>query len=790
MNELIEWVDQCFKRSSLDIILYRRQKDALYKLLEVFFNQKRIKGVFQMPTGAGKTVVAAGLIAILYRSRFLREKDIILYLTPRIILRDQVEEKFEQFFKIFKEKLPTFGEREVFEIKNLEEDVVNLLNNYLNVRQANEISILIVTPNGLHNFLKQYKSVDELNNASRIKLILLDEVHRVYFGPEILKSINMLINGIALKNASIIGLSATPIRQAIEYIGPILYSLSSLQAMEERILVGKLKIYSTNTKTKLIQMLDKDEWDVAVIERAEKYSDEILRILSRELEDFYTRDMNPLLKRIPKTLIVAANTTEANEIAENLRKRISELGLSNADELVRVAHYKVSKAEKEIDEFKKQDQGILVTVNMADIGFDDKDLEVLVIARPIRTHIAYVQIRGRVLRQPKSTKDNIKASKYAILIDFTGAAQHEKFVMDVELGKFAVENFEELESDLKGKDKVDRVRGEVTVDPNYQILIIPEKPKPPMPIVIEEILKLLIRLPYGLTVHDIQSELSKRGFDVNIDEVERICKKLTKTGKLVRYNDKLFYPYEARIIDIIQASKDKVWSINELMQEARIPKEDEQLIEKILRNIVREVLTRQPEREWKLSELSNEVRIREGELLSLIPKDLLDRIESRIVIVSRQLRRVVTLKNLREAMQNMTMDVTPWICVLYPLWLEESVEECIMDIEKSTCYFVSDKEKNETIGRIFLKRWIAIVNTPDTEIKCNDLDELLTKLISLRHYTKIVVKYPIKKTHVLSPKIFYIATKLLKFKILYAFDDKSNMEIITLIKDIEKERSL
>ncbi len=53
------------------------------------------------------------LIAILYRSRFLRERDIIMYLTPRIILRDQVEEKFEQFFKIFKEKPPTFGEGEV-----------------------------------------------------------------------------------------------------------------------------------------------------------------------------------------------------------------------------------------------------------------------------------------------------------------------------------------------------------------------------------------------------------------------------------------------------------------------------------------------------------------------------------------------------------------------------------------------------------------------------------------------------------------------------------------------------
>jgi len=202
------------------------------------------------------------------------------------------------------------------------------------------------------------------------------------------------------------------------------------------------------------------------------------------------------------TLIVAANTTEADEIAKSLRrilkKKLSGLRpILKLEELVRVAHYKVDEAVEEIEKFREQDEGILVAVNMADIRFDDENLEVLAIARPVRMPIAYVQIRGRVLRRPRNTSDNIKASKYAILIDLTGAAKHEKSVKEVELGEHAVEDFNELEGDLVGKGKVDIVHGNVKLK-GYEIRIVPEKlpqpykPQIPFEILQEEILILKI----------------------------------------------------------------------------------------------------------------------------------------------------------------------------------------------------------------------------------------------------------------------------------------------------------
>jgi|GEM_PF-4924351 len=58
------------------------------------------------------------------------------------------------------------------------------------------------------------------------------------------------------------------------------------------------------------------------------------------------------------TLIVAANVVEANDIANNLREKISRLmGDSYRDELVRVAHYRIEKAIDEIERFREDNEG-------------------------------------------------------------------------------------------------------------------------------------------------------------------------------------------------------------------------------------------------------------------------------------------------------------------------------------------------------------------------------------------------------------------------------------------------
>jgi len=246
--------------------------------------------------------------------------------------------------------------------------------------------------------------------------------------------------------------------------------------MKMGILAQKLKIYSTTTFTHLIEtysspdkwraaVKDTDiQWKFAVIERAEKYAQEIVEKLSNEV--------GSLNQRVPKTLVVAANTKEADRLREFLIRELRNRGRDDSENLVYVAHYREDKPVEVINQFKEEKEGVLVTVNMADIGFDDPNLEVLVIARPISTPVGYVQIRGRILRKPKDSQ-NLKETRYALIIDLTGAAEHEKHVEEVELGKYArTIKSEDLMRDLMGKGIVPEISGEVKIG-EYKIIEVP-----------------------------------------------------------------------------------------------------------------------------------------------------------------------------------------------------------------------------------------------------------------------------------------------------------------------------
>ncbi|RLG16836.1 hypothetical protein DRN63_03750 [Nanoarchaeota archaeon] len=721
LDEVINWVEQHLKRSIGITPLYERQKEALHELLGKFYSESRIRGVFQMPTGAGKTIVAAGLILALFKLGSLRWKDIILYLTPRTALRGQVEDKFKKIFETLeKDRYGGMYRIKIFDVENLNEKrdkqlgikgVVRRLSHYLNVWQGNPILILIVTPDGIHELLKKYNSLSELRNANRIRMVFLDEVHRAYFGPEFFKSIKKLIDGLPCVGTVMIGLSATPIRQAVEEIGPPLYRLSSQDAMEEGILVKRLKIYPMNTRTRLLERFDKDEWEVAVIERAEKYSEKILEKLSQELRELYINlptNVNPLSKRVLKTLVVAANTTEANEIAKNLRRRLAKLRPNdNLSELVRVAHYKVTEALDELNKFREQDEGILVTVNMADIGFDDPNLEALVIARPISTPIAYVQIRGRVLRRPKK-QDNLKALKYAILIDLTGSSKYEASVSRVELAEFPVKDFDALKRELEGIDEVPKVHGDVELE-EYEPFEVPRAPPPSKPsISVEELKKeilITLRLGHSLSTKLILNKLSERGIEANLDKVERICHDLVKEGKLEQQSGKWFYPYDIRIKDILQTNEDKIWSISELIKEAGIPSVKREEVESILKEIIKEVLTNQGE-SCSLSSLTESVKIIPKELIELIPKNLLDKVKIALVIAPKT-KRNVTLGELNGILNDMLRRRVDWIIVRYPLRFEGMISNKIKRLG-GIVYYALDKRKLENgwMGEMLLLKWL------------------------------------------------------------------------------------
>lgn len=759
MQEVVGWVDEYLERTPLRFRLYERQKEALHRILNEFSLRRRVRGILQLPTGAGKTICVAALALALYQLGILCEKSILLYLTPRIILKGQVEDKFEDIFS----KILDRNRLRIFRIEKPEERIIERLKFFLGVWGENEnrVLVLIITPQALHELFRELEShgrmVAQLDNIGKIKFLVMDEVHRVYFGPNISDSISELLDNVSRNSPSIIlGTSATPIVEAVEAIGPILYSLSSIQAMREGILTSKLKIYSTTTQIKLKEAIYKDEWSVAVVERAEKYSEEILERLRKELSTLYPELQDPLTKRIPKTLVIAANTTEADEIASNLRRKLEEVrGRRKVNRLVRIAHYKINEAVKEIESFRNQDEGILVTVNMADIGFDDENLEVLVIGRPVKTPIGYVQIRGRVLRKPRKIEDNLKASRYAVIIDLTGTAkkfEKKEIIEEVELGRFEAEDVNKLEEDLKGGGEVDKVHGDVEISKDYTIIEVPEEAlqrheMQPEPLVIRNKIVEIIRQHYDISTKDIHKKLLEEGLQISYEDTRKLCEELAREGRIEWRYGYWSYPYKARIIDVLKENRGRLLTIDELMEASRIYAERREVVENILRGKIMEILDSRRDLEWTLNELSREVGLVCEDLVRIIPEEFLNRIvEVSIETPEYRGANKVPLRGLQESLQALFEEHVSEILLRYPSCVSEIVERYIGDVRSIANYISERRRAEEGLEEITLKLsdyLLEFIEPAGSRRPCRNMEEVedVVERLIMKGYKEITVEF-------------------------------------------------
>jgi hypothetical protein len=272
--------------------------------------------------------------------------------------------------------------------------------------------------------------------------LVLDEVHHTYTGDETSEVVEGLVRRVVGGGGFAIGLTATPTKEALKLLGEnLLYSALSAQAMVEGVLVGKLTIRYTETKFDCPPEID--PWKYEIPQRAEAYSKKILETLGGKVSS--------------KVLVVAPNVSEADMIRDRLAEMLENSGEGSAGAFVRTAHYREADPMDVIGWFREAGRGILVTVNMADIGFDVPDLEVLVLARKFSSPVAYTQVRGRVLRKPPNTEAGVrKAANGAMLVDLAGSSTAlEPMVPDVELGRLQ-EKDEDFYSDLRGFQPVAR----------------------------------------------------------------------------------------------------------------------------------------------------------------------------------------------------------------------------------------------------------------------------------------------------------------------------------------------
>lgn len=468
VEELVRNIEKLLKENTEVKSLYVCQYEALHRVFKEFLRKKRVRGIIQMPTGSGKTILAAAIIIgiLNYYERINNNtKILVLFLTPRIVIKTQAHERFKNIVgKIVKKarileasssiELCSEVKKFLGAIKHKSIEIYLGKLRHLQSTDNPNILIIITTPQLLNNIFRTNKDCLKLL-TNNIEILIVDEAHTVYIGKTTSKTMREFVkSGIPF----VIGLTATPIYESRKLFGEILYNKLSRELMDGKVLAKTLRIISYRTtiwnlypKNKTSVVIKNDPWQYAIYERAEKYSEIIIKILEK-IKNKY------LDGRMPKTLILAPNVREANMFYKILGAKLKGV-------VVYKAHYQASRAHKQIESFKKARTAILITVNMADIGFDDPELEVLVLARPIVNPVAYTQLRGRVLRKPVS-KDNLKNVYGAIIVDLVGYESKdklEKLVSKVEQGLINKMYFENAVKELKGLNVTPEARAKVKV---------------------------------------------------------------------------------------------------------------------------------------------------------------------------------------------------------------------------------------------------------------------------------------------------------------------------------------
>ncbi|MGD0480889.1 MAG: DEAD/DEAH box helicase family protein [Terracidiphilus sp.] len=377
----------------------------------------------QMATGTGKTITAAGAIAKLWSVGLIRRS---LFLVDRDALAVQTVKKFKNHlgdnFSI---------ERATGSKADKHRDILVTTIQHLAVRN-------------------KYQNYD----ADHFGLVILDECHRSYFG-----NWYGVLDHFATGGAILLGLTATPADKETvntdrfftdpgQYRGPIYrYTIRQGETNPdvpewERLAVCIHHKFHTNVDLEGVHDMGFD-FEPDQLGRAVDVPQRNHLIAQKYFEDI-------LGTRQPaKTMVFAASIAHAKNlryalIEEYNRRNNLPPNDAAAEKFIVAVHNEMPGAQGLIEEFQKitgpderkaivtqahKDTNmaprpiILVGVGMLDTGIDAPDVEVLLMARPTKSKILYVQMKGRGTRKCQETGKEIYK-----LVDFVDIAHLEPLI--------------------------------------------------------------------------------------------------------------------------------------------------------------------------------------------------------------------------------------------------------------------------------------------------------------------------------------------------------------------------
>jgi len=366
-----------------------------------------------MATGTGKTITAAGVIAKLWSVGLIRRT---LFLVDRDALAIQTVKKFKTHLgDNFNVERATGGKED----------------------KHRDILVTTIQHMAVRERFKEY-------DTSHFELIILDECHRSYFGEWY-----PVLEHFAKGGAILLGLTATPAdKETIntdhfftdpgQYPGPI-YRYTYRQAETnpevpewERLAQCTHHRFLTNVDLEGVHDMGYD-FEPEQLGRAVDVPQRNQLIAEKYFFDI-------LNTRQPvKTIVFAASIAHAKNLRYALiegynRRNNLPPNDAAAEKFIVAVHNEMPGARELIEDFQKitpaeerkaiieqahKDPNmaprpiVLVGVGMLDTGIDAPDVEVLLMARPTKSKVLYVQMKGRGTRKCRET-----GKKFYKLVDF------------------------------------------------------------------------------------------------------------------------------------------------------------------------------------------------------------------------------------------------------------------------------------------------------------------------------------------------------------------------------------
>ena len=310
--------------------------------------------VIGAPTGSGKSIIIAMII----------EKTLLKWPNTHILIISHVKEIVDQNAKAITKLLPNI--------------TVGLYSSGLGVKDRQQVTVA-----GIQSI---YRKSDEFKDYG---LVIIDEAHTIPLSGS--GMYRTFFNGIG--RARYIGLTATPYRLGGGYIygkdrlfDDLSYDLTSSENFKKLTSDGylsKLKSIGTEIELKTDRDIRTQNGDFKITDLSHKFD-------RQPITDAAIAEVIKHGADYKKWLIFAIDIDHAEHIAETLiRNNI----------MTQVVHSKMDDdRDAIIRKYKAGKYKAMVNVNVLTTGFDDPEIDLIVLLRPTKSPVLHVQMIGRGLR--------------------------------------------------------------------------------------------------------------------------------------------------------------------------------------------------------------------------------------------------------------------------------------------------------------------------------------------------------------------------------------------------------